>query len=361
MAPRGLRTTFIETIYKKKEGGGVRENSLAVYSGKTIAVDFTNLLYKFRQRSKHKDGYLLEFINFIHKFKRYDINLVFVFDGKPCEEKQNTIEKRKAIREDGLKKLEELIETRANEANEANEFIEQKIQKLKVKSSKIYYNNIVQCKKLFTLLGVKFIHLPSGESDSVFKYLCDNNIVDACYSNDMDLVIYGCKIVLSDLDFLKDVVFEFNYEKILDSLNLTRSQFVDSCILSGTDYNSCLTNSRVSNNIDLIKKYNTIENVISNLNEINSTVCEPSKEMQLPESFNYKFVREIYNNNILIDKNIDSKISEAINSKCIATVNYNDFITSINRLIKYLYDIEQTNKYINKLKHFCYLEYKISI
>ena len=58
--------------------------------GKTIVVDASIYLYKFLQ-----DDILLEnFYLMIATFKKYNIKLIFVFDGKPPVEKYKLLDKR---------------------------------------------------------------------------------------------------------------------------------------------------------------------------------------------------------------------------------------------------------------------------
>ena len=81
MGVKGFKT-FLEKI------GCVNPIHLSSYKGKTIAVDFTNILYRYLCR----ESYIYEFINLICKFQYYHIKLIFVFDGKPDENKQYIID-----------------------------------------------------------------------------------------------------------------------------------------------------------------------------------------------------------------------------------------------------------------------------
>ena len=77
----------------------VTKVSLSTLTGYTIAVDWANLMHRFLYRNNDNNAYLLEFINFIHKCQKYQIDLIFVFDGRPCEAKQYTINQRRHARE----------------------------------------------------------------------------------------------------------------------------------------------------------------------------------------------------------------------------------------------------------------------
>jgi 5'-3' exonuclease len=88
----------------------------------------------------------------------------------------------------------------------------------------------------------------------------------------MDLLAYGCKYIIQDLDFKEDTVIEIDYEMLLVHLGVSHQQLLMAFILSGTDWNNGLKKSNFSNNLELIKKYGNISSVIANLKEINQKI-----------------------------------------------------------------------------------------
>jgi 5'-3' exonuclease len=362
--------------------------------GWKIAIDFSNLLYKFVQRSELEHGYLLEFINLIHKFQKYSINVVFVMDGKPPPEKQEVIKSRKEIQnkifnppekfniqkvynmpdEDSDEKrkekfyeyLDKYIIMNKEEVvllSDDDEKKEDEKEKSNVKEenkrTRSFYSCAYYCKKMFDSMGINYIQM-ALESDVIFKYLCDYKQVDACYSNDMDLLVYGCPIVLLDLDFRNDVICEYNYKKILETLDLTREQFIDACVLSGTDYNFGLTHSNFEDNMYYIKNYITIENVIANLDTINYYRPRGKKSMVPSKNFNYNFTRQLYNKTFNLEFLMQFMKSVKVNKLNFVTDDKSTY-KSIEKLIKIVNKMDNDNKYLFKLRQYFEWKYNIGI
>jgi 5'-3' exonuclease len=285
--------TFLNSL--PVDSGVITKVHLSAFKGKTIAVDFTNLLHRFIYRDSTEKSYLLEFINLIHKFQRYSISLVFVLDGKPIVEKQYVIEHRKAYRERLIKKIDEL-----NESSDSSDDQSNAIRQMSKKTNKIKTMHIQECKKLFEILGIPYIHINDMEADTIFKFLLDNNLAHACFSADTDLIAYGCHTVLKDLDFRNDIVQVVDYTRLLNLLSITHEQFLYTCILSGTDYNNSLKRSKFDINLELVRQYGTIDSIINNLEVINSSQPEEYKK-SLPLRFDWKTTFELFCGEITLE------------------------------------------------------------
>ena len=323
----------------------IKHNSLSCYRYNRIAIDYYNLLHKFLQRNPNGDDYIMEFINFIHKFAKYNIDLIFVIDGAPFEEKKITIKQRK----DTIKKIKsELVEKIANETNV--DIIKKNQDKLERMSYKITPNHIKDSKNLFDTMGVMYLHFEDFEADLIMKYLSDTEIVDACYSSDMDLLTFGCKKIITDLDYKNDFIVEYNNEEILKDMGLTMKQFIDLCICCGTDYNSGLNNTTLETNIKLLKEYTNIENIIKFMDNINSSIS-------IPDRFDFVKVRSIYDFKL---PNSDCQIIiNGFKDKII--LSENDICNKIGKFIQLLKNQNKQPKYIYKMKEFAYYKYGIRI
>lgn len=289
--PMGIRglSSFLNMYMLKNKNIGIDVVHLSEFKGKTIAVDFTNQLHRFIYRNPNNKTYLLEFINLIHKFQSYGIKMILVLDGKPSLEKEYVINHRKAYRDKIYKKIEELLEEETDKTAE--------IKYLEKKTKSIKFGTFANCKYLFDLLCVPYIQIDNLEADAVFKYLLDNNLADACYSADSDIIAYGCHTVIKDLNYRYDTIECINYNKLLTSLNITHHQFLLTCILSGTDYNNSLKNSKFETNLELIKKYGSIISVINNLHEINQTL-PIEQQKYIPLRFNWQHAYDLFTNDI---------------------------------------------------------------
>ena len=351
MGIKGL-STFINSITGKVEG--IEEIHLSMLSGKTIAFDFTNKLYRFLYRSNNNMAYILEFINLIHKFQKYKINLVFVFDGKPIEEKQYVIEHRKAYREKLIRKIDEMTEN----SDSSDEYADT-IKHLSKKTNTVKNSYIVECKKLFDVLGIAYIHIEDVEADAIFRYLLETGNADGCFSGDMDVVAYGCHTILKDLDYRKDTVQIIKYDLLLDTLGVSSEQFLYTCILSGTDYNNSLKRSKFEINLELIKKYKTIEGIMCNLEEINNDQPDEYKK-SFPKRFNWENTFAVFNEDISSDAQIEIDallyyFYKNKMQKTKKTINkIQDYVNNINCL-------DKDKKYIRKLREFVKIKYDIEI
>lgn len=346
--------TFLKKCKSAREG--VR---LSKFSGKTIAVDFTNQLCRFLYRSNKENSYLLEFINFVHKFQKYKINLVFVFDGKPTEEKQYVIDHRKEYRDKLIKKIEDITENLTENSDSSDESLETIIY-LKKKTNTIKSIYIVKCKELFEMLGISYIHVENVEADAMFRYLLTNNYADACFSNDMDLLAYGCHTILKDLDYRNDTVLHIDYNSLLNELGVSPEEFVFTCILSGTDYNNSLKRSKFEINLELIKKYKTINCIINNLDEINCKLPEEFYK-SLPQRFNWENTYKIFTETISLitqEQIIESMDYFIGNIKCKNAKYIYQLKTYLCKEIK---PFDDNYKYMKKVNEFVKLKYNITL
>lgn len=343
--------TFLTQYADVKEC--IKTVHLSQFSRKTIVIDFTNQLYRFLYRSNKENAYLLEFINLIHKFQKYNIKLVFIFDGKPTVEKQYIIDHRKEYREKLISKIDEIMEK-----NESPDETLEIITHLTKKTNSVKTCYIVKCKELFDILNISYIHIENVEADAIFRYLLDNNYADACFSGDMDLLAYGCHTILKDLDYRNDTVLYIDYITLLNDLEISEEQFLFTCILSGTDYNNSLRRSKFEINLELIKKYKTIENIIHNLDEINSTL-EEKFHKSIPKRFDWKNAYKIFTETISL--NIQEQIIESIDYfKSNIKLKHSKFT---QQLIKYIFKeikpFDDNYKYMKKISEFVKSKYNI--
>lgn len=290
------------------EGGipncGVERVPLSKFKGKRIIIDWSNIAYRFLNRSNSLAQFLNEFINIIHKFAREGIEPIFVFDGKPNNAKQHTIDHRKNAREKVFDKICGIIEN----ANDPEKDFET-IMHLSKRVKSIHLLHVVKCKQIFESLGIHYIHLENIEADNIFKLALENGIADVCFSGDMDLMSFGCNKIILDLNFKEDTVVEIDYEILINHLEVSHKQLQMAFILSGTDWNNGLKKSNFAKNIELIRKYGDIPSIMENLEEINKDFPEDS-HIKLPNRFNWQFSVSIYSE--ILDSGTIIKIQEIL-------------------------------------------------
>lgn len=194
---------------------------------------------------------------------------VYVIDGKAPKQKQNIVIQRNKKKDNAKAKLEKILDLNINNLDQCisnlsldeivshinnidpiqNEWKRHKSDILlyNPSNSSSKYNELVKLSKKSTGLDPKDItdliifldllkvpHLRAPyEADDLMANLYKNGLVNACQSDDMDMLPKGCGNVIQ---ITKNGVVQFLLPKILNNLGLTINQFVDFCILLGCDY-----------------------------------------------------------------------------------------------------------------------------
>lgn len=229
-----LLNKYIKTNCKK----GVNVIKMENLRGKYIAIDTSIYLYRFLQEEVLLENFYL----LLSLLKFYNITGIFVFDGKPPEEKYKLIDKRNSVKAEAREKYKEL-EMKINKINnndyerEEKNDIQNEMVELKKKFVKLERYHIEIIKKLITAFGESYIDA-EGEADQLCAKLVIKKIAYACLSEDMDLFLYGCPRVLRYLSLLNESMVLYNLSEILKELEISLNDFRQICVLSGTDYNN---------------------------------------------------------------------------------------------------------------------------
>jgi len=346
----GVKNYIVKKIINLFNSGVARVR-LSKFRGQRIAIDWSNIAYRFLSRSKSLAQFVNEFINLIHKFAREGIEIIFVFDGKPGDGKLPTIEHRKTARGKVLDKIGEIIE---NVSNPEEDF--ETIMHLAKRAKTIKLAHLNACKELFDSLGIHYIHLEHIEADCIFKLLLENNFADVCFSGDMDLLAFGCKRIILDLDFKEDTVVEIDYEILLTHLGVSHQQLLMTFILSGTDWNNGLKKSYFTKNLELIQKYGDIQGIISNLEEINRDLPEDN-HIEFPKKFEWQSSVAVYSE--ILGTEIINKIHDILKQQEKKTEIMKS-LDGYNILLEYGKNILANDpdfKYIKKYQEYLFWKY----
>lgn len=273
-------------LIKSNAPNSIKTKALYELRGKTIAIDSSIIIYKSLTNYRNKGDYirntenkiishLLGILNKTTLYLSLGIIPIFIFDGKPPESKKQTITERR----------NRIIES--NELLKTAESIEEKI-KLEKKTIRITPQYIQEIKELLDKLNVQYYH-PDGEAETFASELCRKGIVDYVVTEDMDALACGSPYMIRnciDKSIKRnDVVSIFSLEELLSDFKISFSQFIDLCILCGCDYCPTIPSIGPKTAFKLIQKYQTIENIL--LNEQNLKPCTPFKE-------NYVKARETF-------------------------------------------------------------------
>lgn len=225
--PRGMQTITFEHL-----------------RGKIIVVDVSIYMYKF----KGIDDLLNLMKNMLSIFQEFNIQSIFVFDGKPKQNKHNELVKRKQNKEMAWEKYSKLINNANNTAKK------EELDSLKKQFTKINIVDIANVKTIIDSFGSTYIVAPF-EADEVCAKLMLSQKVYACMSDDMDMLVHGCSHVIRNVNFETKTATLYKLDLILQYLNMSYTEFKQFCIISGTDYHT--TNKTLFSNIHLYKKYKT--------------------------------------------------------------------------------------------------------
>lgn len=324
--------SLTKTIAKYSPDSITNEN-LYKLSGKKVAVDASLIIYQQLLRSpssklsKNSQGKITNHITgLFYKIMNYislNIELIFIFDGRPPVNKQDCINMRK----EKSKKAKE---------NAEKSTCEEEKQKLEKSSIRLTKEMIDEVKYLLKLMGISYIHPYEGEGEGFASELCRIGYVDYVLTEDMDTMAYQCpKLIRNCIDKSlkrKDIVSIFDYEGMINGLDLTHEKFLDFCILCGCDY--CPIVPKIGNvtAMKLVKNHENIEDIIK----------ENNKKYKFPENYLSMFNNAKNNFKIFKDKiNIDEMVVN--NSEC-----------EITKLSDYLINtVEMNDKRVqNTLKKF---------
>jgi len=224
----------LNKLFLEKCNNHINKSNLSKYEGKTIVIDTSIYLYKFAGQEKLIENFYL----LISIFKYYNICPVFVFDGKPPDEKKDLLKKRRLNKKEAEEKYNIKMKDleNANLSKEDKKEINDELEKLKKQFVRINDEKIRKIKQLLINYSVQYIDA-DGEADVVCVNMVINNQAYACLSDDMDMFLYGCPKVLRYLSILNHTVIEYDTENILKTLNLSEDEFKKIIVLCGTDYN----------------------------------------------------------------------------------------------------------------------------
>jgi len=115
-------------------------------------------------------------------------------------------------------------------------------------------------RELFTLMKVPWINA-TGEAEATCAVLCRTGQVDAVLSEDTDVLNYCASRFLHRLNIQTQTLMEIDYTDMLTRLNFTPAQFLDFCIMCGTDYNTNLFKIGPEKSYRLLCKHHSLENI----------------------------------------------------------------------------------------------------
>jgi 5'-3' exonuclease len=282
MGIKGI-SDFIKRCSKKKNLDPIqKEKDLSELKNKKIAIDAANLIFRLKAIATSKairhdmtftynenkskwEGYNPYFcsfrfyellINYIHDVMKTGAQIIFVFDGAPPKEKSYILEEREKARNKSKEKVSKY------EKDKENLHI--------YKKSLSEYNKPTSgewdvAKNIILEMDCE-CYLANGEAEKLCSFLCKNKKVDAVVSNDTDLYVYGCPIIIKKIkNFSRKHTYEcVKLEDILNVIDMDFQTFFNLCLMCGNDYTPRVKGFGPVKLLKLLDKYENYQSICQN-------------------------------------------------------------------------------------------------
>lgn len=261
---------------------------MSYFKGKRIAIDSDNILRRLMSRAHkeivdktnvsvmepERDDIIKKWVyhtkNFVLDLIRYGITPIFVFDGKYIDEKSETQEKRRADKNKRIAEAEDM-KTKIMEIDEL-ERTPAMVTELRKKMHHLGFLNSDEKEIMIGILSAVGIPVlkAKGEGEQLCAMLCIEGKVDAVYSRDTDLVVFGCPLTISEpagyihnpkTDRVEESFKCTLFKPILSELGMTYETFRDLCIMAGCDFNNNIPHLGVGKSYNILKECGSIDNL----------------------------------------------------------------------------------------------------
>lgn len=225
--------------------------NIQYYKNSVIGIDFNLMLYKLIL-SIRKNGYdiinngiivthIYALLLKLRKFRKYNINAVFVLDGKPPQIKYRILNERNTMR----KKMYNKYKYSTSDQDKKKYFYAK---------SDITEKEFEECIELIHIFGYNVIHSP-GEADAQLAFLSKKNLIDYVASDDSDILLFGAHNILKGFNVVeKKNIYQINLSQIKEELDCTQNDLIKLGILLGSDYCN-------NSNISINKAYKIMKNM----------------------------------------------------------------------------------------------------
>ena len=243
----------------------IETSQLHKLSGKRVGVDASLFIYQCLMNgnklltnsdnkvTSHISGIFYKNVNYLS----LNITPVYIFDGKPPQEKYEIIKARQ----------EKASIAKCDLENAKTEDERNKLEKKSIRLTKTHIDDI---KQLLNLMGIQYLHI-DGEAEAIASELCRINYIDYLATEDMDSLPFGCpNLIRNCLDRTQkrnDLISIINLNKLLIDLNINYERFVELCILCGCDYLNNIPRVGHVKAYNIIKEFSTIEEFVNSKNK----------------------------------------------------------------------------------------------
>lgn len=275
------------------------EIPLSKYAFRKIAIDISIYMCKFK--TSYGVHYMDAFLKLISVLRYNDIHFVCVYDTKAPPEKSLERKLRLESRERSKLRVETIRESwdflvpfwttdfssysewiqsmkqsysghglfykfvdqlstecRINDVSLEANMIEHEILRLENTLLSVKSEDFLLTKEFFKVCNIPYLDA-EGEAEATCASLAKQGFVSAVLTEDTDVLAYGCPFMLHKLDFESNSCMEIDLDEILNALHFTYSQWLDFCIMCGTDYNSNLPRIGSEKAFKLIQQFGSLD------------------------------------------------------------------------------------------------------
>ena len=281
----------LTNVIKKSAPEAMETCNISSLKGKRVVVDMSIPVYQFlisircgANSFKDNEGNTTSHIHGIYRrFSDYiskGIIIIGVFDGKPPEEKKETIKLRNKDVSESKLKIEEL------KKQPQTLEIKQQIINLEKKSVKMTWQHGHDLKILLKYMGIKTFQA-NGEAEAACVWLVKKGYADTIMTEDMDTLVYGDPGI--DMTIVRrtvtrgapqDEIVIFHYDKIIEKFELTKEQFVDMCLLCGSDYTDSIPRIGSRTALRLIQTHKSLEKTLEVLRNKPNAIIPSNEDYQ---------------------------------------------------------------------------------
>ncbi|RKP27570.1 PIN domain-like protein, partial [Syncephalis pseudoplumigaleata] len=234
----------------------IKEHHPHHYRGWSVAIDASLYLHRFVYAGQLQYAYphVVGFYGLCRHLRAWKMRPVFVFDGEQrAEAKERESERRRRLKDQTERELY------------ASHGRAQRLERLVHLLKRVAYvtgDYVADIKRLLELWG--YLHITSNdyEAEAMCVSLTAAGISQATISEDTDAAAFGDYPLLRHFYVRDRPVFEMNFGVARQALGMTRRQFVDMCILCGTDFSSTLEGIGPVRALKLMQKHGSIEEIV---------------------------------------------------------------------------------------------------
>ena len=292
---------------------------ISQYAYKRVAIDTS--LYLCHYKALCGDvGWLNAFIKLVAVLRENEVHCVFIYDTSSPPEKEAEKKERMEARakmEERVYNLEQALE-KYHMTGEVDTILTEFQEKRKLKQPSLLRNRQVlningieyaiknmrkqlftitpqdfaTTRQLFDILKVPYFMAPM-EAETMCADLCLQGKVDAVLSEDTDVLAYGAPVFLTKVNTGDATCVRIKHAEVLEKFKLTAEEFLDFCIMCGTDYNKNIFRVGPSKAFQYVSDYKSID-VIGKKTRLDISILNHNRVRELFQDYEKSSVKVPY-------------------------------------------------------------------